>query len=151
MFDCAKHFEKKYLIPHATDKICGKTTRDYVTLSRDAVPTIFAHLPRYYTGNIPMKRKSHEKREQEKMNAKKKKSLCGILIYQDVSWEKFNGYFKTLNLLKPRRTWVSPLTKISIPFQERIIKKISYERRDYESADEKSLSYAMSRKTTKKN
>ena len=27
---------------------------------------------------------------------------------------------------------------------------ISYERRDYESADEKSLSYAMSRKTTKK-
>ena len=33
---------------------------------------------------------------------------------------------------------------------EGIIKKISYERRDYESVDEKSLSKAMSRKTTKK-
>ena len=32
----------------------------------------------------------------------------------------------------------------------RIIKKISYERRDYESVDEKSLSSAMSRKSTKK-
>ena len=76
--------EKKYLIPHATGKICGKTTRDYVTLSRDTVPTIFAHLSRYYTSNIPMKRKSHEEQEQKKINAKKKKSLCGILIYQDV-------------------------------------------------------------------
>ena len=98
------------------------------------------------------KRKSHEEREQEKMNAKKKKSLYsyGILIYQDVSWEKFNGYLKTLNLLTPRRIWVSPLTEISILFQEGIIKKISYERRDYESVDEKSVSYAISRKTTKK-
>ena len=33
---------------------------------------------------------------------------------------------------------------------EGIIKKISYERRDYESVDEKNLSWAMSRKTTKK-
>ena len=33
---------------------------------------------------------------------------------------------------------------------EGIIKKISYERSDYESVDEKSLSWAMSRKTTKK-
>ena len=32
---------------------------------------------------------------------------------------------------------------------EGIIKKISYERRDYESVDEKSLSQAKSRKTTK--
>ena len=71
MFVCAKYFENKYLIPHATGKICGKTTRDYVTLSRDAVPTIFAHSSRYYSGNIPMKRKSHEEREQEKMNSKK--------------------------------------------------------------------------------
>ena len=55
-----------------------------------------------------MKRKSHEEREKEKM--KKKKSLCGILIYQHVSWVKFNGYFKTLNILTPRRTWVSPFT-----------------------------------------
>ena len=30
-------------------------------------------------------------------------------------------------------------------------KKISYERRDYQSVDEKSLSKVMSRKTTKKN
>ena len=33
---------------------------------------------------------------------------------------------------------------------EGIIKKISYERRDYESVDEKSLSWSMSRKTMKK-
>ena len=72
MFVCAKHFEKKYLIPHATDKICGKTTRDYVTLSQDAVPTIFAHLAIYYTGNIPMKRKSREEREQENEREKEK-------------------------------------------------------------------------------
>ena len=71
MFVCAKYFEKKFLIPHATGKICGKTTREYATLSRDAVPTIFGHLARYYVGNIPTKRKSHEEREQDKMNAKK--------------------------------------------------------------------------------
>ena len=40
----------------------------------------------------------------------------------------------------PRRTLVAPFTKISILFQEGIIKKISYERRAYESVDEKSLS-----------
>ena len=40
--------------------------------------------------------------------------------------------------------------KISILELEGIIKKISYERRDYESVDEESLSLAMSRKTTKK-
>ena len=40
--------------------------------------------------------------------------------------------------------------KILILIKEVIIKKISYERRDYESVDEKSLSWAMSRKTTKK-
>ena len=42
------------------------------------------------------------------------------------------------------------LVKLSILILEGIIKKISYERRDYESVDEKSLSQAMSRKTTKK-
>ena len=52
--------------------------------------------------------------------------------------------------MTPRRTQLSPLTEISILFKKRIIKKISYERRAYESVDEKSLSYAMSRKTTKK-
>ena len=42
------------------------------------------------------------------------------------------------------------ISKISILKLEGIIKKISYERRDYESVDEKSLSEAMSRKTTKR-
>ena len=45
-----------------------------------------------------------------------------------------------INPLTPRRTQVSPFTEISILFQEGIIKKISYERRAYESVDEKSLS-----------
>ena len=40
--------------------------------------------------------------------------------------------------------------KILILILEGIIKKISYERRDYESVDEKSLSWARSRKTMKK-
>ena len=40
--------------------------------------------------------------------------------------------------------------KILILKLEGIIKKISYERRDYESVDENSISYAMYRKTTKK-
>ena len=40
----------------------------------------------------------------------------------------------------PTRTLVAPFTKISILFWEGIIKKISYERRAYESVDEKSLS-----------
>ena len=42
------------------------------------------------------------------------------------------------------------IDKILILKLEGIIKKISYERRDYESVDEKSLSKAMSRKTMKK-
>ena len=41
-------------------------------------------------------------------------------------------------------------TKILIFKWEGIIKKFSYERRDYESVDKKSLSQSMSRKTTKK-
>ena len=40
--------------------------------------------------------------------------------------------------------------KILVLNKEGIIEKISYERRAYESVDEKSLSYVMSRKTTKK-
>ena len=40
--------------------------------------------------------------------------------------------------------------KISILKLERITKKNSYEHRDYESVEEKSLSQAMSRKTAKK-
>ena len=41
------------------------------------------------------------------------------------------------------------IAKISILKLEGTIKKISYEPRDYESVDEKSLSWALSRKTTK--
>ena len=40
--------------------------------------------------------------------------------------------------------------KILILILEGIIKKISYERRDYESVDEKSLSWAMSREKKKR-
>ena len=42
------------------------------------------------------------------------------------------------------------IAKSSILKLEGIIKKISYERRGYESVDENSLSEAMSRKTTKR-
>ena len=42
--------------------------------------------------------------------------------------------------LTPRGTLMSPFTEILILFLEGIIKKISYERRAYESVDEKSLS-----------
>ena len=45
--------------------------------------------------------------------------------------------------------WHTCLAKILILIYEGIIKKISYERRDYGSVDDKSL-LAMSRKTTKK-
>ena len=45
-----------------------------------------------------------------------------------------------INPLMPRKTLVASFTEISIPFKEGIIKKISYERRTYESVDKKSLS-----------
>ena len=44
-----------------------------------------------------------------------------------------------LNSLCPNRTNSSCIAKILILKKEGIIKKISYERRDYESVDEKSL------------
>ena len=56
----------------------------------------------------------------------------------------------TFNPLLPIAHKSAQIDKISILKLEGIIKKISYERRDYESVDEKSLSKAMSRKTTKK-
>ena len=46
---------------------------------------------------------------------------------------------RLFNPLMPR-TLVAHFTEISIPFKEGIIKKISYERRAYESVDGKSLS-----------
>ena len=58
--------------------------------------------------------------------------------------------FGMLNPFPPRVPIWQRLAKLSILILEGTIKKISYERRDYESVDEKSLSQAMSRKTTKK-
>ena len=55
-----------------------------------------------------------------------------------------------INPLLPIAHKKARIDKISILKLEGIIKKISYERRDYESVDEKSLSKAMSRKTMKK-
>ena len=59
-------------------------------------------------------------------------------------------YMCNVNPLLPIAHKSARIVKISILKLEGIIKKISYERRDYESVDEKSLSKAMSRKTTKK-
>ena len=49
-------------------------------------------------------------------------------------------YHGILNPLLPIAHKSAPIGKISILKLEGIIKKISYERRDYESVDEKSLS-----------
>ena len=71
-----------------------------------------------------------------------------------VVWELIRSglEFTTLkfNPLLPIAHKSAQIDKISILKLEGINKKISYERRDYESVDEKSLSKAMSRKTTKK-
>ena len=61
-----------------------------------------------------------------------------------------NYFYKKVNPLLPIAHKSARIDKISILKLEGIIKKISYERRDYESVDEKCLSKAMSRKTTKK-
>ena len=55
-----------------------------------------------------------------------------------------------INPLVPSAHKSVRISKISILKLEGIIKKISYERRDYESVDEKGLSYALSRRTTKR-
>ena len=49
----------------------------------------------------------------------------------------FIALIDAINPLTPRRTLVAPFTEISIPFKEGIIEKICYERRAYESVDEK--------------
>ena len=53
---------------------------------------------------------------------------------------KNSNYFFNINPLLPSAHKSVRITKISILKLEGIIKKISYERRDYESVDEKSLS-----------
>ena len=45
----------------------------------------------------------------------------------------------SVNPLTPRRTQVSPFTEISILFLRMDLQKVSYERRAYESVDEKTL------------
>ena len=55
-----------------------------------------------------------------------------------------------LNSSPPNVPQREHLVKISILIKEGIIKKNSYERRDYESVDEKSLTRVMSRKTVKR-
>ena len=59
---------------------------------------------------------------------------------------KFANFF---NPLLPIAYKSARIDKISILKLVGIFKKISYERRDYESVEEKSLSQAMYRKTTK--
>ena len=59
-------------------------------------------------------------------------------------------YLININPLVPSAHKSVRIAKISILKLEGIIKKISYERRDYESVDENSLSEALSRKTTKR-
>ena len=52
-------------------------------------------------------------------------------------------YQLTVNLLLPSVPYMTRLAKLLILIQEGMIKKISYEHSDYESVDEKSLSYPM--------
>ena len=59
-------------------------------------------------------------------------------------------YMNVFNPLLPSAANMRRSAKILILILEGIIKKISHERRDYESVDENSLSKVMSRKTTKK-
>ena len=60
---------------------------------------------------------------------------------------KFTNFF---NPLLPIAYKSARIDKISILKLEGIIKLISFERRDYESVEEKSLSQAVTQKTTKK-
>ena len=63
-------------------------------------------------------------------------------------WMRLKFYAKLIqiNPFPPSVPVWHRLAKLSIFILEGIIKKISYERRDYESVNEKSLSWAMSRK-----
>ena len=59
-------------------------------------------------------------------------------------------FLLNINPLLPSAHKSTRIGQILILKLEGIIKNFSYERRDYESVDEKSLSYAMSQNTTKK-
>ena len=74
---------------------------------------------------------------------------CSIYIYIYILLKIYKT-IEYINPSTPRRKQVSLFTEISILFYEGITIKISYKHLAYESVDEKSLSLAMSRKTTKK-
>ena len=61
-------------------------------------------------------------------------------------WRKLK-FTNLFNPVLPSAANMRRSAKILILISEEIIRKISYDRRDYESVDEKSLSQAMSRKT----
>ena len=63
-----------------------------------------------------------------------------ILILKSESWFNFDFTSSYINPFPPSVPIWHRLAKLSILILEGIIKKISYERRDYESVDEKSLS-----------
>ena len=70
-------------------------------------------------------------------------SMCTSLYHKAINCAYFNP-------LLPIAHKSARIDKISILKLEGIIKKISYECRDYESVDEKSLSKAISRKNYEK-
>ena len=78
------------------------------------------------------------------MSRKTTKKKSGKKVWR--KW-KFTNFF---NHLLPIAYKSARNDKISILKLEGIIKKNFYERRDYESVEEKSLSQAMSQKTTEK-
>ena len=79
-----------------------------------------------------------------------KQRFCGTYLAFMIQLATILHHYYLFNPLLPIAHKSAQIDKISILKLEGIIKKISYERRDYESVDEKSLSKAMSRKTTKK-
>ena len=83
--------------------------------------------------------------------ANRKTNIVDYSIYINTCCSLASVMCHRINPLLPIAHKSARIDKISILKLKGIIKKISYERRDYESVDEKSLSKAMSQKTTKKN
>ena len=69
-----------------------------------------------------------------------KVGVTSVLCNLQVTFVLTNKSFQVINPLLPIAYKSARIDKISILKLEGIIKKISYERRDYESVDEKSLS-----------
>ena len=62
------------------------------------------------------------------------------IIMRAIRGYHWRAHTTWLNPLLPSVPYMAPLAKISIYISKEIIKKISYERCDYESVDEESLS-----------